>query len=204
MKCGEVKKLFPDYLMMEIDPEVSGRVEGHIAECEACRMELENSGTMWTKLEVLPVELPGGNLKKKFYRMLEEEVRSEAELQETKAGWLNRLPDSFLFRRQLFSPAAILLFVISGFIAGFVFQSGSGILKETLTGRSDTADVRVISTDEAGVLNMIDAYTRLRSGGDTGELKPAASPVAEETGILEFFAGAAFSFADYFEKIITL
>ena len=43
MRCQELKELIPDYLAGELPGDELGSFHGHLAECESCRMELEQT-----------------------------------------------------------------------------------------------------------------------------------------------------------------
>jgi len=204
MKCEAVKKLFPDYLMMETDRELATKIEKHISECEDCREELETSGAMWAKLEVLPVEFPGENLKKNFYKMLDEEIKREKEIVEQK-GFMSRMLSQLFFQKRLLSPAALMLFVISGFMLGIFFSSGKGVGIYNYNGSSEENKiVQIMTSDQTGVVNILNAYEDLRSGSwtESGTLHKKKDPA--DMNMFEFFVEAAFNFTEYFEKIITL
>ncbi len=204
MKCETVKKLFPDFLMMETDNKTTGKIEDHISECEECRRELETSGAMWTKLEVMPVEFPSEHLKNDFYKMLDEEIRKE-KLDVEDKGFLGEMMSYLFSRQRLLSPAAILLLIISGFLAGVFVTSGklsnSGILHEGLK-RAGT--VNVMTTDQAGIINILNAYEDLKTGSwtESGTLHRKKDPA--DMSLFEVFTEAALSFTEYFEKIINL
>lgn len=72
MRCEDIKKIFPDYLVGDLDQSSAEDIQSHIADCPACRQELENLSAVWTKLGVLPEEHPSNGLRERFYRELEE------------------------------------------------------------------------------------------------------------------------------------
>ena len=72
MRCEDIKKKFPDFLVGDLDQNSAENIQSHIADCTACREELENLSAVWTKLGVLPEEHPSNGLRDRFYGMLEE------------------------------------------------------------------------------------------------------------------------------------
>ena len=87
MRCEDIKKSFPDYLVGDLDQSFADDIQTHIADCHACRKELEDMSAVWTKLGVLPEEQPSDGLRDRFYGMLEEyktEVNRERPLHHLK------------------------------------------------------------------------------------------------------------------------
>jgi len=202
MKCEEVKKLFSGYLMLETDSDTTENIRAHIFACPECRGEFETSAALWTRLEILPVELPGENLKKGFYQMLEKELDKEkTERKGFRIDFLSRL----FLQKRLLSPAMLLLLMISAFLLGIFVTSGKGgSATEGSFMPGHGAPVKVFTADQSGVLNLLDAYVSLRTGENSISPPTATTEDPGDMSIFEFFANVAFSFADYFEKIVTL
>ena len=72
MRCEDIKKDFPDYLVGDLDQNSADIIRDHIADCPECRQELQDMSAVWTKLGVLPEEHPSNGLRERFYGMLEE------------------------------------------------------------------------------------------------------------------------------------
>jgi hypothetical protein len=72
MRCEDINKSFPDFLVGDLDKSTADAIQAHIAGCPDCRQELEDLSAMWTKLGVLPEEHPSKGLRERFYRELEE------------------------------------------------------------------------------------------------------------------------------------
>jgi hypothetical protein len=75
MNCQDVALATPDYLTAELDGKGMERFRAHLADCAACRNEVEGLSETWARLGVLPDELPGPALRRRFYAMLEAETR---------------------------------------------------------------------------------------------------------------------------------
>jgi hypothetical protein len=126
MRCDDIKKNFPDYLVGDLDQNSADDIQTHIAGCPACRQELEDMSAVWTKLGVLPEEHPSNGLRERFYGMLEEykaEVNRERPLHHLKQFFA-----SLFYRFRTGSPAYQLalgfipLFI--GLTLGYILFSG--------------------------------------------------------------------------------
>jgi hypothetical protein len=126
MNCERTQEKFADYLTGDLDEGGRGEVRDHILSCAACREDLENLTVVWAKLGVLPEEQPGGELRHRFYAMLEEykdglEAKGKpARATGLRAGWREWLT----FRRPAFAASfsAFLLFV--GLGTGWLLNGG--------------------------------------------------------------------------------
>lgn len=124
MNCRNIKTKFPDYLIGDIDQKTQTIIQSHLADCVSCRSELEGLSAIWTKLGVLPEELPSEGLRTRFYTMLEaykqgiEQEESEPRLHKTVSRWL-----AIWWPRQpavQFSMALLLLVI--GLFAGYALK----------------------------------------------------------------------------------
>lgn len=126
MRCEDIKKNFPDFLVGDLDQGSADNIQSHIADCAACREELENLSAIWTKLGVLPEELPSNGLRDRFYGMLEEykkEVNRERPLHHLKQFF-----SSLFYRSQHGRPITQFAFgfipLFIGLVLGYVLFSG--------------------------------------------------------------------------------
>ncbi len=71
MGCQKIKEKFPDFLIGDLEPKTVSIIKNHLADCPACRKEMEDLNEIWTRLAVLPEEQPSENLRRNFYAMLE-------------------------------------------------------------------------------------------------------------------------------------
>jgi len=78
MKCEECQKNLLEYLTHKLSGETMGAVEGHIADCNACRAELAELREAWEALGALPEDEPSPELSARFYAMLEEAKAEQA------------------------------------------------------------------------------------------------------------------------------
>jgi len=67
MDCAKIEQLLPDYLQQSLKGDEARAVEAHIAECSACRAEVE----LWNSLAAIPQEQPSPMLRRNFEMMLE-------------------------------------------------------------------------------------------------------------------------------------
>jgi hypothetical protein len=119
MNCQELREMIADYLAGKLSPDDLRRFEAHRMECEKCRVELEESESAWTSLGQLPDEVPGPELRGRFYAMLESEKRRIARAE--RRAWLKRL-DSWLGswwpRRPVVQMGMAAVLLVVGFAVG--------------------------------------------------------------------------------------
>lgn len=126
MKCEQVKELIPDFLVGDLEEDEMEKVRLHLAECEICRTEIEDLSAVWTKLGVLPEQLPGGGLRSRFYSMLEKEKRDLNQREEERSFRI-RVQNIFadLWPKQPVLQAAVsFLFLAAGLTIGLLLRSG--------------------------------------------------------------------------------
>ena len=126
MNCEKTQEKFADYLTGDLDEGCRTDVQEHILACAPCREDIENLTVVWAKLGVLPEEQPGGELRHRFYAMLEEYKDGLGAQEKTArpAGGLAGWQDWFTFRKPAFAASfsAFLLFV--GLGAGWFLGGG--------------------------------------------------------------------------------
>lgn len=124
MKCDELREKSADYLTGELDEKSLGEVRVHLADCPACREELEGLSAIWTKLGVLPREQPGNALRSRFYEMLQAYMEGLAKDRERKvygralSDWLGRL----MPKRPAFQLALSLVLIAAGLGSGYLLS----------------------------------------------------------------------------------
>jgi hypothetical protein len=127
MTCQNIKELFPEFLTGELDNETQERVQSHLTSCDSCREELENLSAIWTKLGVIPEEQPGGEVRTRFYTMLE--AYKQGMTQEGQPSRLKKIfSDVFEHvwpKRPVYQFSMALIFLIVGVAAG-IFLSSQG------------------------------------------------------------------------------
>ncbi len=120
MNCRTIKDMFPDYLIGDLEDKDALMVQAHLADCSACRGELESLSDIWTKLGVLPEEHPSEGLRSRFYTMLEA-YKQGMEQEKTASGLVrsfNRWLESWWPRRPVVQFGAALLLAAVGLTAG--------------------------------------------------------------------------------------
>jgi hypothetical protein len=121
MSCRNIKDMFPDYLIGDLEDKDALMVQAHLTDCSACRGDLEGLSDVWTKLGVLPEEHPSEGLRSRFYTMLEgykqgmEQEKTTAGLARAFSRWL----ESWWPRRPAFQFGTALLLLVVGLTAGF-------------------------------------------------------------------------------------
>jgi HEAT repeats len=68
MNCDEAKRYFVDVWRGVRD--VPAELDDHLAECAACRKEVDELGRVWNRLEALPQPEPSPRLRQEFYTRL--------------------------------------------------------------------------------------------------------------------------------------
>jgi len=126
-QCNQIKDKFPDYLTGELPPDAVNLLRGHAATCTSCQLEQEELTGIWAQLGLMPEEVPGPNLRKNFYTMLESYCEEQK-----KESSLHRFMKSLTgFRFQSFQPAyrlaATVVILILGFAAGYYFNKSAAI-----------------------------------------------------------------------------
>lgn len=125
MRCEDIKKSFPDYLVGDPEKNTADAIQAHIADCSACRQELEDLSAVWTKLGVLPEEHPSNGLRERFYRELEE-YKAEID-RERPLLYLKQFFSSLLCRfagRPAYQLALGFIPLFIGLTLGYIFFSG--------------------------------------------------------------------------------
>lgn len=126
MRCEDIKKNFPDYLVGDLDQISTEAIRSHIADCPACRQELEDLSAVWTKLGVLPEEHPSNGLRERFYGMLEEykaEMNKERPLHHLKQ-FFSSLFYRFRSGRPAYQLALGFIPLFIGLMLGYILFSG--------------------------------------------------------------------------------
>jgi hypothetical protein len=135
MNCRHIQKKFPDFLTGDLDTTTVESMQNHVAVCASCRQELEDLTSTWTKLGVLPEELPGPNLRKNFYTMLES---FQEGFSREKHGHplVNVLKKFFAWPgRPIYQFAFTIIFLIFGFTVGYFMTSSPTPPQTTETAR---------------------------------------------------------------------
>ena len=125
MNCQEARNRMPDLLRDELSAADAETVREHLHSCHACWQEWSELHETWTRLGLVPEELPDPRLRREFYRRLEASRRETAAAART--PWSERLrrllPDLRLASPAMRLAAAALVIVV-GFAAGFSVGSG--------------------------------------------------------------------------------
>lgn len=127
MRCEDIKKSFPDYLVGELDRTLAHEIQNHIADCRTCRQELEDMSAVWTKLGVIHEEQPSNELRDRFYGMLEEykaEVSRENPMHHLKQ-FFNSLFHRYRSGRPSYQLALGFIPLFIGLTLGYILFSGS-------------------------------------------------------------------------------
>ena len=162
MNCRTIQEKFPDYLIGDLEPQEILMVQAHLADCSACRTELEGLSELWAKLGVLPEQKPSSELRSRFYTMLSAykqglEQRGPAQAWKLRfTRWLER----WWPQRTTWQFASSLLLLILGLTAGYWLNSGGKAAAQIDPLRREIQSMR--STLAMSLLDNSSASERLR------------------------------------------
>lgn len=166
MNCDKIKEQFADYLTGDLAAESQKEILSHIAACPSCREEIESLSAVWTKLGVLPLEQPSGNLRGRFYSMLEdykneiETTKSAPRLRSSK--FWEDIRRTFSFRKPAFVGAFSFAVLAVGLGAGYLLSSG-GRGSRLAALQREVQDMR--QTVSLSLLNQPSASERIQGIG---------------------------------------
>jgi hypothetical protein len=121
MTCENIEEKFVEYLTGQLLKKEREKIQAHVAECDACRRELESLTEIWTKLGVLEEEKPGDRIRTRFYSMLEHYKQAEEEKsREQRKGLFSRLKNLWP-RKPAFQFALTLGMLVLGLVIGNVW-----------------------------------------------------------------------------------
>jgi hypothetical protein len=162
MNCQDIQDKFADYLIGSLDDEAREQVRIHIASCAACRTELEDLTAAWAKLGILPVEQPSGELRHRFYSMLED-YKSGLESPAKglrRAPFFSRWRDWLTFRRPAFAASFSAALLLVGLGLGWSLSGGPAGAARLSALRGEVQDMR--QTVALSLLNQTSATERLQ------------------------------------------
>ena len=160
MNCEQIGELLPDYFQGSLDREQRNLVEGHLQSCVQCREEV----ALWQKLELLPEEQPGPELRVRFKAMLDAYQEGRWENRQLAKERRSLLP-GFFSGGWLRMPAAGLawavLLLVVGFVAGRSVNSTNPADTQMAKLQSELADTRRLVT--ISLLQQQSASERLQA-----------------------------------------
>ena len=180
MTCDKIRENFADYLAGDLDDRTLGEIRGHLAECAACRAEVENLSAIWTKLGVLPQEQPGPAVREKFYGTLEAYIAGmEGEREGFGLGrTLSRIAGHLMPRRPVFQAALALALLAVGLGGGFWLGGRrSGLENEILALRQEVGDMR--QTAALSLLRQPSSSDRLMGVSWTENVRQPGQPTVD-------------------------
>ena len=171
MNCERTQEKFADYLTGDLDEGGRREVQEHILACAPCREDLENLTVVWAKLGVLPEEQPGGELRHRFYAMLEEYKDGLESREKTapRAGGTTGWRDWFTFRRPAFAASFSAFLLLVGLGAGWLLNGGRGGGERYAGLSREVQDMRQQMAQS--LLSRPSASERIQGVGYTAEVK---------------------------------
>jgi hypothetical protein len=162
MNCDKIQERFADYLTGDIDEQSRREVQDHIAACASCRAEIEDLTAVWAKLGVLPEEQPSGELRHRFYAMLED-YKGQVEGAGTvsrRARVLSNWREWFTFRRPSFAASFSAFLLMLGLGTGWLVSGGGGNSARLSSLQREAQDMR--QTAAQSLLTQPSASDRLQ------------------------------------------
>jgi hypothetical protein len=162
MSCERIQDRFADYLTGDLDEGARREVRDHISSCAPCRAEIENLTAIWAKLGVLPQEQPSGDLRHRFYSMLEgykSEVESAGKTS-ARARILSGWKEWFTFRRPAFAAAFSTFLLLLGIGTGWLVSGSGGKSARLSSLQKEVQDMR--QTVALSLLSRPSASERLQ------------------------------------------
>jgi hypothetical protein len=185
MNCERIQDRFADYLTGDLDEEARGEVQDHISSCGPCRAEIENLTAVWAKLGVLPEEQPSGDLRHRFYAMLETCKNEQDAAVKTPArarilaGWW----EWFTFRRPAFAASFSIFLLLLGLGTGWVMSGSGGKSARLTTLQREVQDMR--QTIAISLLSQPSASERLQGVSYSAAVRnPSAKTLTALVNIL--------------------
>lgn len=140
MGCEKTQEKFVDFLTGELKSGEMKMVRDHIRTCGDCRDELASLNEIWTRLGVLPEEIPSENMRKRFYNMLES--RKPAPPQQERQGFLSGLGKRVFWPQPAAQAVLLAAVLILGFSLGTILPSFFRNRSEVRQLRTDVQDMR--------------------------------------------------------------
>lgn len=180
MTCHEIKQLFPDYLIGDIDDRKRESVQVHLADCGDCRTELESLSEIWTKLGVIPEERPSDVLRGRFYGMLDaykrelEKQPREPHWQRAFAAWLER----WWPRQPAYQLGITMLVLAAGITTGIFIRGGAAAGRQSQALSREVRNLRL--TMASSLLDHQSASERIKGiNVSTGMSEPDSGLLAQ-------------------------
>lgn len=136
MDCKNIEQQIVDYIDGQLSVEDSQNIEQHIASCNDCKVNYEETKALFYAFENVQEETPSENLRTEFYKLLEE----EKQLHNDKIVELPQLKKEFPWK-QAFQIAASVIFMFGGYFLGS-HNSKETANQEILALQQETIELR--------------------------------------------------------------
>jgi anti-sigma factor RsiW len=162
MSCERIQDRFADYLTGDLNEGARREIQDHISSCAACRTEIENLTAIWAKLGVLPQAQPSGDLRHRFYSMLEayKNEMDAAGKTSARARLLSRWREWFTFRRPAFAASFSTFLLLMGIGTGWLVSGSGGKSARLSSLQREVQDMR--QTVALSLLSQPSASERLQ------------------------------------------
>ena len=130
MKCEDIKELIIEYIDGSLENKDVRLVDEHLSSCEACRKEVADMKSIWSKLDDIEMEEPSQDLEKNFNKMIDSYSlgmnNRGTPWHETISKWL----ESWWPRRPLTQFATTFAVLIIGLVVGLNINHRTESIKE--------------------------------------------------------------------------
>jgi|GEM_PF-2730744 len=113
MHCDKIKEMMSDYCEGKIAPAMLVPLENHLAQCDACRREVQEMKELWNILDNAPVVAPPPSLRAQVWSQIDAE--SEENRRRPQPSLLDQLLRLFGRPAVIWSGVALLLVLLAGF-----------------------------------------------------------------------------------------
>lgn len=172
MNCDEFKVLLVEEWESALPAAVSEAFEQHRSDCTACREEARELQRLWSKLAVLPAEKPSARVRARFAALMEgyQQALSHPEMpQPMRQTFSRRLAGWWAFR-PLPELALASLFLVFGFLGGYVLKTAQNGQQELFAMRQEVHEMRRMVT--FSLLKQESASERLRGVTWSSQVSP--------------------------------
>ncbi len=169
MKCNHIRERAADWLRGDLSEKEREEFDRHLAECPACRKEIEELESLWGKMDMALDEEPGPELERKFDSMLEAYMNGyrAAPVREPAARGIKAFPGTW---RPVFQAAAAIVLLALGVLFGRGMEHGKLKDMEVASLRQEMTQMREMVT--ISLLTQSSAIDRLQGVSMSREYGP--------------------------------
>jgi hypothetical protein len=172
MKCENDKKQLARFINNEMNDAERAAFEIHLAECAACRQEVESDQQVWDLMGEIAPPQPSELMRPRFYAMLDTYKESQEEWKSPFAGIFNMFRQLWAVQPG-FRVAYSVVLVVMGLGLGYYFSRPGGEKQQMATLTEQVKDMKAMMT--IALLENPSASERMRGVSYTSEIKVGAN-----------------------------